>query len=177
MPAVFHKRAGRWCLAPVDASPSLLRLDPVSVTPSAATDLNSAADACLLVRVDGHNRWAALVAGDVALRHNGVPVAARLRVLEHRDALALDGLEGDGALFFTTEELAHVEPFAGAEPVSCPRCHRHVHPGHAAVRCPSCGVVHHESADRNCWTYAEVCALCSQPTALDAGLRWTPEEL
>jgi hypothetical protein len=174
MPAFFCKHDGQWQLVPVAASPSLLRLDPVNVEPFAATGLTSASAACLLVRVAGQNRLAALVAGDVAIRHNGVPVTAGLRILEHRDALAL---EGGGLVFWTTEELAHVEPFAGAEPVSCPRCLRPVHPGHASVRCPSCGVVHHEVPERDCWTYAAKCALCPQPTALDAGLRWTPEEL
>jgi Prokaryotic RING finger family 1 len=173
MPGIFAKSDGQWRMHPVGASPSLLRLEPVSVEPCARLE-PGANDACLLVRVAGHDQWAALVADDAEVHHNGTRIAAGLRTLEHRDALALGGTT---PLFFTTEESAHVETFEAAAPVTCPRCRGEVHPGDAAVRCPSCGVMHHEAGDRNCWTYAPTCALCSQPTALDAGLRWTPEEL
>lgn len=174
MPGIFHRLGGQWHLTPVVGSPSLLRLDPMSIESPALKPVARATNECLLVCVGGQNRWATLVADDAGLRHNGTPIAAGLRMLEHRDALAVDGGEGS---FFTTEELAHVEAYAGSAAISCPRCRSHVSAGDAVVRCPSCGVVHHEMADRNCWTYAEACALCSQPTALDAGLRWTPEDL
>lgn len=174
MPGIFHQCDGQWRLLPLAASPSLLRLDPVGVEPSASIGVPAGASQCLLVRVAEQAKWAALVAEDSNVRHNGARVAAGLRVLQHRDALALAGA---GSVFFTTEELAHVETFAAASPLACPRCRSVVRPGDAVVRCPSCGVVHHEAADRNCWTYAQACALCSQPTAFDAGLRWTPEEI
>ena len=45
------------------------------------------------------------------------------------------------------------------------------------VVCPGCEVLHHESPERRCWTYAERCVLCPQATDLDGGLRWTPELL
>ena len=186
MPCIFHNSEGRWRLLPVATSPSVLRLDPLRVEPAAPRA--TASDSFLLVRAAAPARpaqWALLVAGDADVRHNGMPVSAGLRVLEHRDALAFAGATratgaaagaAAEAVFFTTEELAHVETFAGTESVSCPRCRSELRHGDAAVRCPSCGVVHHEATDRNCWTYAPACALCSQPTALDAGLRWTPEE-
>ena len=172
MPGIFAKSDGQWRMHPVGMSPSLLRLDPVSVEPNARLESN--ANACLLVRVAGHEQWAALVDEGADVLHNGARIAAGLRILEHRDALALAGA---AAMFFTTEALAHVELFADAAPVPCPRCRSDVRQGDPMVRCPSCRVVHHEVTDRNCWTYAPTCALCSQPTALDAGLRWTPEEL
>jgi hypothetical protein len=174
MPGFFHKSGGQWRLLSVTESPSLLRFDPVGVDPAGAATARTDANACLLVRVAGQERWAALVAEDAALLHNGARVAACLRVLEHRDALALGG---GPSLFFSTEEPARVETFTADAPVACPRCRGEVRPGDAVVRCPSCGVVHHEAGDRRCWTYCEFCALCPQPTALDAGLRWTPEEL
>lgn len=172
MPGIFAKRDGQWRIHPVGMSPSLLRLDPASVEPSAR--LESSANACLLVRIAGGRQWAALVADEPRVHHNGTRIAAGLRMLEHRDALALAGAE---SLFFTAEEPAFIEPFAATAAVTCPRCRGEVHLGDNAVRCPSCGVMHHETVNRNCWTYAPTCALCSQPTALDAGLRWTPEEL
>jgi len=174
MPGFFHKLGAQWRLASFAATPSLLRLDMVSVEPFDGTTLSPSANTCLLVRVAGPNRWAALVAGDAAFRHNGIAVAAGLRILEHRDALALDA---GGSLFFTTEELAHIESFGEAEPVSCPRCRSDVQQGDAIVRCPSCRVVHHETAERNCWSYSDACACCAQATAFNTGLRWTPEDL
>jgi hypothetical protein len=175
MPGIFHNVEGAWRLAPVVAPCSLLRLDTARIKPFDAAHPGFAPPACLLVRVAGPNKWAALVPAGAAIRHNGVPVAAGLRMLAHRDALALEG--GD-SLFFTTEEPAHIEVFAGPA-VPCPRCRLEVLPGDASVRCPACGVVHHESPDRGrpCWSYAEACSLCPQTTALDAGLAWTPEDL
>ena len=170
MPGIFNRCDGRWQLATVARSPSALRLDPVRVEPAVAPPDG---DTCVLVRVEG-GIWAALMADNSAVRHNGAPVAAGLRMLEHRDALAL---RGAAPVFFSTEEPARVEAFVADAPVSCPRCRSDVMPGAATVRCPSCGAVHHEMPDRNCWTYAENCSLCPQPTALDAGLRWSPEEL
>jgi hypothetical protein len=80
-------------------------------------------------------------------------------------------------VFFSTEEAACIETFTGTGSVTCPRCRTAIVPGQPVVRCPDCGVVHHEVADRNCWTYAKTCALCAQLTALDTGLRWSPEAL
>jgi hypothetical protein len=174
MPGIFHQSEGKWHLVPLGAAPRLLRLDPVSIERAGETVAPLDADACVLVHIGGHHGWAALVAEGAALLHNGARIGAGLRLLAHRDALALSGGQ---MLFFTTEEQAHVETFAADAPVSCPRCRSEVHPGEAVVRCPACGVVHHETSDRNCWTYAPVCALCPQPTAFDAALRWTPEEL
>ena len=50
-----------------------------------------------------------------------------------------------------------------------------------AVRCPNqrCGAWHHQDAAQSldCWTYGPTCNLCGRSTQLDAGFRWTPEEL
>ena len=174
MPGIFHESGGQWRLVRAEESPSLLRLAPVSMEPAAAASPRPGANTCLLVQIEAGRKWAVLVSGAVALRHNGAPVTAGLRILDHRDAI---GLDGHAPLFFSTEELAHVETFAFDTSVSCPRCRSEVRHGDAVVRCPLCGVAHHETPERNCWTYAETCALCAQATALDAGLRWTPEDL
>ena len=82
----------------------------------------------------------------------------------------------DTRLHFSAESLAHVEPFAGPGTVKCPRCRRQLVPGEASVRCPICGVAHHQTAEMPCWTYAPACAAqCGQPTALDVGYSWIPE--
>jgi hypothetical protein len=108
--------------------------------------------------------------------HNGAVIApgVGIRVLAHMDCLALESGE---VIYFSTEEAARVMPFAGPTGVSCPRCRSEIRAGEPAVKCPGCGVFHHEIEDRNCWTYAPTCALCAQPTPLDHPLQWTPEGL
>jgi hypothetical protein len=97
-----------------------------------------------------------------------------LRVLEHRDEIRVAGAE---TVYYSAEKLAEVEPFVGADrPVYCARCRNPIAEGVPSVQCPGCGVRHHEAEEHPCWTYSEHCACCSQPTDLDAGFRWTPEE-
>jgi hypothetical protein len=150
----------------------LLSLAPVVVEPDPAR--SPARECVLLLRFDGNRRWAAVIPERLVVLHNGQPVRAGLRLLAHRDALAMPDA---AAVFFSTEEAARVDAFEGAPGASCPRCRGDLRPGELAVQCPACGVAHHESAERPCWTYAETCSLCSQPTALDSPLRWTPESL
>lgn len=121
----------------------------------------------------GKEAWLLLAAPGQALV-NGQPVWLGLRVLRDRDEIQFTG---GGSLFFSTESLARVMDFPGApKQVFCPRCRDRIEPG-PAVKCPACGVWHHQLGDRPCWTYAETCALCPQPTALNAGFQWTPERL
>jgi len=56
------------------------------------------------------------------------------------------------------------------------RAHQALKPIHY-VRCPQCGVWHHQSDELPCWVYSSSCSLCDHPTALDAGYRWIPGEL
>jgi hypothetical protein len=128
--------------------------------------------ALLRSQLDGRESW--VLTG--AARVNGMPLLTGIRVLRDRDELEIGGL----CAFFSTETLALVQPMPrGDKPVFCPRCKQAIEPKSAAVRCPQCRVWHHQSDDLPCWTYAnaEHCSLCDQPTALDAGYRWTPEEL
>lgn len=109
-----------------------------------------------------------------AVRVNGAGLVTGIQVLRDRDEIVVDARR----LWFSTEARAAVAPYAGAEAVACPRCRLDVEPGMPAVVCPGCAVVHHERADElPCWTYAPRCAVCDQPTGLDADLRWTPETL
>ena len=116
--------------------------------------------------------WVAL--GAPSAHVNGVALATGLRVLADRDELRAGGARA----FFSTESLATVTTFPGAEgAVFCPRCKLEIAPQSPAVRCPQCAVWHHQDAELPCFTYAACCTLCDQPTALDAGFRWTPEAL
>ena len=109
--------------------------------------------------------------GEVAV--NGAPVLSGVRVLRDRDELVL---RGGAQFFFSTERLAAIEPFPGAKAIPCPRCREPIEPGTSAVRCPLCTLWMHENEKRKCWTYAPKCH-CPQPTALDAGFAWSPEDL
>jgi hypothetical protein len=116
--------------------------------------------------------WVLVGPPDVTV--NGLPLLAGLRVLRDRDEVCAGGHQ----VFFSTERLARVEPFPGAaQPIYCARCKDVIERGADAVRCPDCGLWCHQTADTPCWTYGETCALCPQPTDLDASYRWTPEEL
>ncbi len=130
----------------------------------------------LLVRADvaGAQVWALVAAETSGARVNGEEPAGGLRVLADRDAMRT----ADGRLcFFSTETLATVELFQGAgRPVFCGRCRQQIEPGTGAVRCPGCGVWYNQGPELPCWTYAETCAFCGNPTALDSGFRWVPEE-
>lgn len=174
MPAIFHRVDGEWRIERLAARHGLLSFAPVHIEAREAVPLRHCSEAIVLMRIEPGRKWAAIVPEDFALLHNGQPVPARLRVLAHGDLLAA---EAAAPVFFSSEETACIETFAGTEPISCPRCKGEIARGQAVVRCPDCGVVHHELEDRNCWTYAQTCALCPQPTALETGLRWSPEAL
>ena len=174
MPTIFHKVDGAWRAERLATKHSMLCFAPTRIAALEAVPSCLSADTIELMRLESGHKWIAIVPKDSQITHNGQLVVAGLRVLAHGDLLSAT----HGApVFFSSEEAAVIEPFAGADSVCCPRCKSIILPGQLIVRCPDCGVVHHELADRNCWTYSEKCALCPQPTALDTGLRWSPEAL
>ncbi len=124
----------------------------------------------------GKHDWHLVAANPDMILVNGMPVVGGIRTLLDRDEIRVAGL---GALFFSTERLARIEPLPATLPgeVACPRCRQRMQPGVPAVRCPSCEVWHHASDNLNCWSYGDTCAMCRQPTALDTGYQWTPEDL
>lgn len=129
---------------------------------------------------DGRERWALFAAPAARARVNGVPLSIGMHVLTDKDEIQLGN---SGPLLFSTERLARTEPFPGTDkPVFCPRCKAEILPGQPSVRCPACGVWHHEDpvAKRPCWTYhkALTCALCDHPNTLEeSGYCWTPEDI
>jgi hypothetical protein len=180
MPVIFRKQDGRWVPEQAPGSPERFFLAAALLGGPASAGPGPAGSGSVVARAardagDGRDReWVMLVHDADRVLHNGQRVTAGLRVLAHRDSLAFEGHE---SVFFSTEEAARVEPFAGAAKLTCPRCRGAIEPGEYAVKCPGCGVVHHQTDERNCWTYSPTCALCSQPSALDTGLQWTPEAL
>lgn len=122
--------------------------------------------------------WALVGAGDVAV--NAVPVPIALRLLRDKDELRFGRRL---RAFYSTESAAKVEPFPGPDTVICARCRLPVDTDQPAVKCPNsdCGVWHHQIDDpgdeQPCWTFAETCGACMQPTDLSNGFRWTPSGL
>lgn len=118
-------------------------------------------------------RWVLLASRATRVLLNGEPLALGVALLRHRDELRFPG--GD-PIYFSAERLTAVEPCPRDDAPRCPRCAQPIARGEPAVGCPGCGVLHHQLADRPCWTHLPRCARCAQITALDAGLRWSPEE-
>ncbi|MEW6741299.1 MAG: hypothetical protein AB1486_00955 [Planctomycetota bacterium] len=125
--------------------------------------------------------WTLLAGARTDVRVNGLVLGAGVHALVDRDEV---WVRGAGTFCFSKEGLPRIEGFPRMErPLDCARCRNVIVEGTPAVRCPSCRRWFHEriSADprehRPCWTYTELCGACSeQPTALDATLRWTPED-
>jgi hypothetical protein len=163
---------GEWAVLPLSA-PRVQLAPRLALAPaSAPTDVGAA----LLVRADtARDEWHVLAPHDEPVWINGLPLISGVRVLTDRDEIRL--ASGD-AFFFSTETLARVTAMPALESVkSCPRCRAAIDPGTPAVCCPTCSLWHHQSEELPCWLYSEVCASCSQATALTAGFQWTPMDL
>ena len=131
----------------------------------------------VLLRHDARDRssWFLIAPPQEPIAINGFPLLGGLHLMDDRDELRVPN---GASLCFSTEMPARVIPLpVKHQPMSCPRCRQRIEPESAAVRCPQCGIWHHQRAGLECWTYAPTCALCPQPTALDFGFRWTPAEL
>lgn len=182
MAHLWTRRDGEWGARRLDSARYAL---DAYLLRQAGEDCAAALDgrAALLIRVDagGAKTWALMAPADCDVCVNSGPLLAGLRVLADRDEIWMDGL----ARYFSTETLAAVEAFPGAErAVFCGRCRQKIEPGTPAVCCPGCNIWYHqdesaslpESERLPCWTYSEKCAYCGHPTALDMGFAWTPEE-
>jgi hypothetical protein len=167
MPQLWLHDTNDWVVLPLDGDSLALANLPGAGDGTDAILLKGAGEA--------RAEWHLLAAPEAGLALNGLPLQSGLRTLTDRDEIRIPGL---GAVYFSTERLARSEPFpALPHPVSCPRCRQAIAAGTPAVRCPGCEVWHHASPELPCWSYAERCALCPQPTAAEAGYRWTPEAL
>jgi hypothetical protein len=144
---------------------------------SEATRVGEAAQAGpAIVHVEGEpERWVLAVPPGCEVRINGVPVLGGVRMLRHRDLI----FAGGKTFWFSTERLARVERFAGAEgAIYCGRCKRELEVDQDVVRCPGCVTLFHESGTRPCWSYREAgCAYCGYPATLDGQFQWTPAEV
>jgi hypothetical protein len=117
--------------------------------------------------------WHLLAPFSTRVSVNGLPMTTGLRTLRDRDQITI----GHRSAYFSIEERAECVAFPGTErKFFCARCRQELTAGALAVRCPQCNVWHHQSEELPCWTYTAHCGLCSQPTDLEAGYRWQPDE-
>jgi len=171
--------AAQWAIASLDCGQAFaLRSDPAApVRLRSQRQKGKNQESAIIVRRQkaGEETWVLISRDTAHVRVNGLPLVIGMKVLQDRDQIRVDGV---GRMFFSTERLPHVEVFTGSEKaVFCPRCKSEILDGSRAVRCPQCEVWHHQSEELPCWTYSERCALCDQPTDLNASYRWTPEGL
>jgi hypothetical protein len=129
----------------------------------------------VLVAPYAPDRWVVLAGAETRVRVNGLPMAG-IHVLSDRDEVRVWS-SGGLAFFYSSERKASIEPYEGQSGAVCPRCQQGIGVGDPAVRCPRCGVWHHETEALGCWTYDARCAVCSDATQLNAPYRWQPEDL
>jgi Zn finger protein HypA/HybF involved in hydrogenase expression len=123
----------------------------------------------------GTAEWAILTGQECGVTINGIPLLLGLRVLIDRDEIRWGP---DAFAFYSTEEPADIASLPqGDRKIFCPRCKQEITPGTPAVRCPRCGIWHHQSEQLPCYTYAERCATCTRRASLDSSYDWTPEEM
>jgi len=168
--------------APLDSRGrhGVLRLEePEYALPLRAPRATDGPRTATLVRLasDSGEAWVMIAVPGSAVRVNGIVAPAGLVVLDDRDELRV---AGSPPLWFSTESIARVEaaPVRSGRALRCPRCSDLIEAGTPAVRCPNCGVWHHQNPSRPCFTYENApCAACRVSSELDGGFRWSPEEL
>jgi hypothetical protein len=166
----------RWAVLPLAAPGVLLTADGPEPAGPARTAEEASAE--LIPLAPDGKEWA-LLGSAVACHVNGEPLNHHLKALSHMDEIRVTGKR----YFFSDEKLVRKQPFpqAAKAPI-CPRCQLPIQQGQNSVVCPVCGTAYHEiepgetDGPRQCWTYGK-CLFDSTPGVLDAGFRWTPEEL
>jgi hypothetical protein len=166
-----------WAGLPLDADAFSRGEAPPCALPQPGKPSGATTRVALVRTSAGSEETWNLIAGEARRIHvNGLPLTLGFHVVRDRDEIRIDTV---GRLFFSSERLPTVEPFPGAEPpIYCPRCKSEIRENTLAVKCPRCSVVHHEdeSVGFLCWSYAETCALCPQPTSRRE-FSWSPRGL
>jgi hypothetical protein len=165
----------QWAVLPLEEAVFTLTARPPHPIGSLLWENNVLANVLLLRTAGAETSWVLIAGSGTGVSVNGMPIATGIRVVADRDEIRVPGA---GSFYFSTETLARVEEFPASEQaLFCPRCKQEIEHAAKAVRCPGCGVWHHQTEELNCWTYSDVCALCAHPTELNGSFRWTPEEL
>jgi hypothetical protein len=182
MAQLFVDGGSEWLVAPLEGDAHILSGDadtplrPRVLVEQDGSDADLTTHPVILRVADSSDDecWVVIQTPGSSLRVNGTALVTGVRALSHRDELRVGGAAG--RVFFSLERSACVVPFDGVGKSHCPRCQTVIERGTPAVRCPQCGVWHHQSDEFPCWTYSPTCALCDQSTEFESGFRWTPEE-
>ena len=168
--------AEQWAILPLEADAFVLSTNPPTPARKLPRASESVSKVLLLRRkLADEISWVLVSGREREVRINGLRLSLGIQTVADRDEIHVDGI---GSFYFSTESLARIEPLqGGAENLYCPRCKQLIESGSLAVKCPQCHTFYHQSEELPCWAYAETCALCPQTTNLNAGFRWTPEEL
>lgn len=173
MAHLWEKRGSDWAVAPLGEEAICVLADD---GPTIAE--GDRRDGVLLLRA-GSGQWVLLCDREAGVRVNGGPPVSSIVALRNRDEI-IRPAGNTGRLqryFFSTEGLAQAVPFPdGADEMGCARCGQPLETGDLAVQCPACASWHHAGDALPCWQYDDHCAVCDQPTDLEAGYRWVPEE-
>jgi len=176
MPHLWVKDSGEWTVLELLSDTFALTRDPLK--PVQRRELGTPAEIACMLRCNGaggEHLFVLAPSENTAVIINGIPLASGIRILRDRDELRVGGIE---RMYFSTESLAVLTRFPGNEQAMyCPRCKREIALQTDAVKCPQCDAWYHQSEEFPCWVYSERCALCDQPSNLDAGYRWSPEYL
>lgn len=166
----------QWAALPLEAGAFVLTTNPPSPVQNLPGAGESVSKVVLLCQKRaGETSWVLVSGRGRDVRINGSNLTLGVQRVTDRDEINIEGI---GTLYFSTESLARTEPFPnGTQDLYCPRCKQVLENGSFVVKCPQCRTWYHQSEDLPCWSYSETCALCPQPTDLNAGFRWTPEEL
>lgn len=167
--------AERWAVLPLDGYAFSLNARPPRPVSNQPRQGDALLDV-LMVRsqIGAGDSWVLVAGARSGVTVNGIPVATGIRVVSDQDMIHIPNIDD---VYFSSETLARIEDFPGLDHSSfCPRCKQEIERSASAVKCPACGVWHHQTDELNCWTYADTCALCTQPTDLSGGFRWTPDD-
>jgi hypothetical protein len=178
MPYIWYREEDGWMAYPLTDKPLALNgLRPTALRSDHARGESADEETVAMFRVDGgglSDTWTLLWGRNRSVRLGGLHIPTGVHVLADRDEIKVDANE---PVVFSAETLVRVETFPGSEiETRCPRCLKTIEAGSSVVRCPECLVWYHhgEQKDTTCWLYAPTCA-CGHPTAMDTGLKWTPE--
>lgn len=166
----------QWIAQPLSGSELKLQSFLVGPKKESQAAITGIADVLVLrTESDSQDEWSILSGQECRITINGIPLFLGIRILNDRDDIRWDR---NSFAFYSSEEPAAVVSLKeGDQKLFCPRCKQEIAPGTPAVRCPGCGIWHHQSEHLPCYTYAENCATCTRKTALDNGYNWTPEEM
>ena len=178
MAHLWVRDAEDWAVLPVEDRMLGLSSNPPRVLENGLDEAGLASEVVLLPIREAEREQFVLLTGRSGreTRVNGLPLSLGIRILADRDEIRI---EGAGTVFLSTERLARIEPLPeGGPPKHCPRCHLPIQVGTLAVQCPGCSLWYHQQGEYPCWAYkGQPCGRCASPTELDAGFRWTPEDL